>query len=349
VNFYASIMLHDFGDRSGMNEMESEDQSLAALYTFGGTDTFAGAYQAWMNSGKTPGIGISVNALAHRNVQAYEFEGDCYEAIYNASGDNEIISMVNDCYHSRTAVKKYQLPLALRSKNEGNGKVVVSRPDSGDPLQEVMFIIQTAIDAGLYENVELEGKTWTTGTFLKFIEGDGMTYEVMEMIIRHLLDNGHIPWAWGLFGQGGGQRNFLKRDNLSAKFALCAIGVEDEGRVKFSDTFGKTTLPGPFKILRTPEALAAKRTVVFRNEEGIDARVVYYNGRQFNGEIGSWAGPGMFDDFNVIKERSHEQFDTYPKTLHTETNHGYPASVAIIEKRRELLEQYAPDKNTADY
>jgi hypothetical protein len=33
---------------------------------------------------------------------------------------------------------------------------------------------------------------------------------------------GFAPHGWGLFGVGGGLRNGLKRDNISAKYALCS-------------------------------------------------------------------------------------------------------------------------------
>ena len=57
------------------------------------------------------GIFSSVNALAHRNVQSFEKEFDCYKAIYDSCGDGEIISMVDDCYDAKFAVRNYLLPL----------------------------------------------------------------------------------------------------------------------------------------------------------------------------------------------------------------------------------------------
>ena len=63
--FVASLMLTDFGDRAGFTLEESEELGMAHLYTFNGTDTCSGAYQAWKNAGETP-VGCSVNALAHR-------------------------------------------------------------------------------------------------------------------------------------------------------------------------------------------------------------------------------------------------------------------------------------------
>lgn len=343
VSFIASTMLTDFGDRAGICLMESEDQGLSALYTFPGTDTFAGGYQAWKNSNETPGVCFSVNALAHRNVQAYEYEKDAYVAIFEKS-PGEFASMVADCYSYRVAVKKYLVELAKRAIAENTGTVVVGRPDSGIALDEVMFLIETAIAEGLCVRRMINGREWIGGTTLRFIEGDGMTHESMWEIMMAMIEKGYIPWEWGLFGQGGGQRNNLKRDNLSAKYALCAMGNNYDGVVKFSDTFGKTTLPGPFKILRSKDAFDSKRTIVFAHEEGDDAMVMFYDGT-----IERFFGPGMMEDFLTIKNRANEQFNSYPKTLHTEDNHGYPASEAIINKRKELLLKYAPDKDTAAY
>ena len=347
VNFFASILLTDFGDRAGMNATESEDQGMAGLYTFPGTDTVCGAYQAWMNSDKTIGLSSSVYALAHRNVQAYDNENGAYKSSYEVAENGDYISQVNDCYGSRNSVKKYHVPLALRSKAENNGKILVSRPDSGVALDEILYIIHQAIENGLFEKVTFAGSTkeWICGTYLHFIAGDGLTHSTLLALLQTIIDLGFVPWTWGLFGMGGGKRNGLKRDNISAKYALCAMGNEYTGVVKFSDTFGKTTLPGPFKVLRSAEALANNKTIVFAHEPGENAMVVYYDGLA---EIDFFDG-GMLDSFVTIKERSHEQFDTMPKSLGTIENHNYPASDEVIAERKRLLTKYAPDKDTANY
>ena len=79
--FLAGLMLHNFGCRAGMVPQESEWMGSDALYIFSGTDTFSGAYQAWKNSGESTGIASSVFALAHRNVQGYEYEEDCHRKL----------------------------------------------------------------------------------------------------------------------------------------------------------------------------------------------------------------------------------------------------------------------------
>jgi len=164
-------------------------------------------------------------------------------------------------------------------------------------------------------------------------------------IIEALLEEGFAPYGFGLFGVGGGLRNSLKRDNLSAKYALASKGLNREGVVKFSETLGKTTLPGPFKILRTPEALANSKTIVFDTEAGEDAMVEYFNGININKPFGI----GQDDNFLTIKNRKDNEFNSMPLTLETKSNNNYPASEKIINMRYELLEKYAPQKSKDNY
>lgn len=344
LNFYASIMLTDFGDRAGLTLEESEEQGLNHLYTFGGTDTFSGAYQAWKNSNEAIGIYSSVNALAHRNVQAYKKEFDCYKAIYDAIKNNQIASMVNDCYDAKYSTRNMLLPLALRSKAENNGKIVVARPDSSTPEytmeQQILEICEMGVENGLSDTIVTSTGTWKTGTYLKFLDGDGETFDGMFAIIDKLIEQKFAFYTWGLFGMGGTLRNNLKRDNLSAKYALSSVGAKNRGVVKFSENIGKGTLPGPFKLLRSKEALSNKTTIVFEDEEGEDALVPYFNGVNIYKPFGE----GQDDDFLDIKKRKEEQILTMPLSIGTVENHNYPASAKIMKLKAELLHEYRHNK-----
>lgn len=338
VHMAASSMLTDFGARAAIHATETEILGMYSLITFPGTDSCQAGYQAWKNSNHTPGLSLSVKALAHRNIQGYENEKDCHEAIYNAAEDGDINSDVADCYDFYHSVEFNLLPLALRSRDTGRNIVVTGRPDSGDALAQVLWMCNLAVKHGLFYEIEIDGKKWKCGTWLRFIEGDGMTFEMMDKIIDALIDEGFVFWEWGLFGQGGGQRNGIKRDNTSTKFALCAKGLDDKPVVKLSEHIGKTTLPGPFKVLRTPEALAAKKTVVHISEPGESALVLYYDGTNLDKPF----GPGQYDNFLDIKNRVRENFDKMP--LNLETEHGAPASDLIVQMRLDLVRKYAPEK-----
>ena len=344
-DFKARLMVHNFGDRAGICPQESEWLGETACLSFAGTDTFAGGYCHWKNSGEAIGSALSVAALAHRNVQSYDVEFDCFHALYEDLKNDEIGSFVADCNDFFKAVytveadgtvnRKCLLGLALRSKNEGTGKIVVARPDSDIAVEQVLWICRLAKEHGLYREIHINGKTYYGATTLKFIEGDGMTWREMREINAALLAENFLPWEWGLYGVGGGLRNHISRDNGSFKYALCSVGEENSGRVKFSETAGKSTLAGPFKLLRDAEALKNGRTIVFWNEDGEDARVVYYNGleEQFFGDV-------MFENNLDAKARIRQQMETMPKRLVNDI----PASEAVLNKRIELLKKYAPEK-----
>jgi nicotinamide phosphoribosyltransferase len=344
LNFWASIMITDFGDRAGMTSQESEDLGMVHLYTFGGTDTFSGAYQAWKNSGEAIGIFSSVNALAHRNVQSYIKENDCYNAIYDSCKNGEIVSMVDDCYDAKNSVHNMLLPLALKSLKSGNGKVVVARPDSSkdgySTLDQIIEICDLSVENGLFTEITTKTGTWKCGTLFHFLDGDGKSCEDILEEIDALIELGYAFYTWGLFGQGGGLRNNLKRDNLSAKYALSSVGAENRPVVKFSETIGKGTLPGPFKLLRSKSALSDKVTICFEHEDGEDAMVTYFDGTSIYKPFGE----GQDDDFLIIKSRIREQMKNMPLSLGTPENHNYPASKEIMVTKQALLIEYAPNK-----
>ena len=345
--FKASLRLHNFGCRAGAVPQESEWLGEAALLVFPGTDTFAGGYQAWENSNRTPGMFFSVDALAHRNVQSFETEDECFQNLFNVTGDNAIISNVADCYSFYDATERKLIPLALECKrifeNGGGFKVIVDRPDSGNALEQVTWACRTAHKFGLSEEITINGKTWRKATHFKVLEGDGMTFKDMIEIDNALVEQGFIPDSWLVYGVGGGLRK-LSRDDFSAKYALCAVGENNSPRCKFSEEIGKTTLPGPFKLLRSEEALKNKKTIAFETEEGEDALVLYYDGT--SPEV---FGEGMLDNFLTIKDRIRREFNKMPKTLCTKQNNFTPATDLVREKRFELLEKYSPKKLKQNY
>jgi nicotinamide phosphoribosyltransferase len=343
-DFKARLMLHNFGDRSGMVPQESDWLGETALLSFSGSDTFSGGYCAWKNSNETKGTVVSILALAHRNVESYETEFDCFHALYEYMQNDELGSFVADCNNFKKAIltvdnnginPRCLLGLALRSYAEKNGKIVVARPDSGVAVEQVLWLCRLAKEHGLYREIDINGKIYYGATFLRFIEGDGMTWEEMQEINDALLAENFLPWEWGLYGCGGGLRNRLSRDNGSFKYGLCSVGFEKSGRVKFSETPGKSTLPGPFKLLRNEEALKNGRTIVMWDEEGVDAREVYYNGLEKN-----FFGRPMFDNNLDYKATIQQQLATMPKRLPKDI----PASEKVINRRLELLMKHAPEK-----
>lgn len=329
----AQIMMHDFGGRAAMCNEESESLGLVHLLCFGGTDTFAGAYQAWMN-GAASYVGGSVWALAHRIVQGFVKEGDCYENIYENAPNNSIISMVADCYDYKKAVLKYLIPLALRSKAEGNGKIVVVRPDSGDAKEQILWTLIEADKAGL---VVTQPDGLKACPYLRIIEGDSMNYSTMTRINEAVIRAGYAPHLCYIYGVGGYLRNSITRDDMSTKYALCAVGCDKRYVVKVSEVAGKTTLPD-CSVVRDTVALESGFTIRSNDEHNWagdlygekDIHQVYYD---WDGTQKSPFSAAMDDNFNIVQARVIKEFNTRPGI-------GGKISGMLSTERAKILEQY---------
>lgn len=306
--FFARLMVHDFGDRAATCPQESELVAKVHNYVWFGTDTFRAAFQNWKN-GANPAMGSSVKALAHRIVQGFENEFDCYQNMYDKADHGEFLSMVGDCYDYWNALENKLIPLALQSKADGSGKVIVCRPDSGDSLEMVLGTLKRARDAGLMEQMPTQIKDYMyVSTTLRFIVGNGESFDSVKTIVESCLTEGFIPWRCGIFGIGGHLRNNINRDHMSTKFALCSVGEENRPVIKLSEERGKQTLP-LVKVCRNELALKSGITIALPDEPlGKDSLVTYYDGSQ-----DAPFGPGFTDDFNTCEARVIQEFDKMPK------------------------------------
>jgi nicotinamide phosphoribosyltransferase len=325
--FMARLLIHDFGDRAAACPQESEILAKVHNYVFFGTDTFRAAYQNWKN-GAPAAFGSSVKALAHRIVQGFEKEADCYQNMYDTAGNNEFLSMVGDCYDYHHALTHSLIPLAQKAKAEKNGKVVVARPDSGDSLAMVLDTLELATFAGLMDNyLCADGEERKISTTLRFIVGNGESFETCKNIMVECLRHGFVPWRCGIFGVGGHLRNNINRDHLSTKFALCAVGENSRPVIKLSEEIGKRTLP-KVKVLRDKNSLTSGTTIVLPSEAGSDSLVEYYNGSKE-----APFGPGFQDDFLTIERRVVAGFNEMPVT-------AGKTSDAVKTQVEELVQTY---------
>lgn len=306
--FLARLMIHDFGDRAAASPMETELVGRVHNYVWFGTDSFRAAYQNWKN-GAPPAFGSSVKALAHRIVQGYKNEGDCYHNMYESADNHELLSMVGDCYDYWNALDSYLIPLAQRAKKDGSGKTVVARPDSGDSIDMVVGTLQRAKNAGLMdEHLCADGTTRYTSTTLRYIVGNGESFDTVMQITETCLNAGFLPWRCGIYGVGGHLRNNINRDHMSTKFALCSVGNNSRPVIKLSNSPGKQTLPES-KVLRDEFSLTSGVTLTLPTEPGDDSLVLYYDG-----SLDEPFGSGFTDDFSVCENRVIKDFDEMPKT-----------------------------------
>lgn len=327
VDSIARTLLVDFGDRAGFSQNESELLGMAHLYTFSGTDNLSGNYKAFRQSGEIQGN--SILALAHRNVQAFSEENLCHVALNKTLKKGDLGSFVSDLNCYKTAIEEFITPIILENKEAKNNKIVVARPDSGDVKEQVIWTLNYWGKLGLMDKLSKSGKL--SSSYCKLILADGLTLVDMLDIIDLITDHGFLFYECVTFGSGGGLRNLLKRDNLSSKYALSSIGTKNRGVAKFSEDEGKGTLPGPFKLLRTHEALLNRETIVHISEPGENALLVHYDGSNVAAPFYS----PMFEDFVTVSNRIKDQMKSMPKKL-TSLGDPFPASSKILETLKEL-------------
>jgi nicotinamide phosphoribosyltransferase len=241
VQFAISIMCHDFGDRAGACEMESEVLGMAHNMVFPGTDTVAGSYLDWKDTQTS--FGCSIHALAHRTVTGFQSEPKCHSALYELGKTTGITAHVSDTNDFFKMVSKLGDRLANEWSEDSN--VIVARPDSGDPLTCIKHVLDVCESNNLFE----ESDGFKCATRLRWIEGDGMDWETMINIINYCIRRGWSPFASGAFGVGGHLRNSIKRDHIGLSYKLAEVGTEGRGTCKRSETLAKTSIPGEVQVI----------------------------------------------------------------------------------------------------
>ena len=341
----AQWVIHDFGMRASSCAEESELLGRAHLLVFHGTDTFNAAYQAW-KMGCHSITGKSILALAHRIVQGYSNEGDCYK---NLISQDNIGSFVADCYNFKNAVKEYLIPLAQANRDN----TIVVRPDSGNHLDNVEFIVTEAIKAGLsstYRPYANSSEERTCGKGISFISGDSMNPSKVDAVMQMLNKMGCDPIKWGLFGVGGYGRNTPNRDILSSAYKLASKG-NNIPVMKLSETLGKMSVPGPTYLLdpRTSgKSVLIKSTnsqIKFFKENHYFSdrmRTYYCYGRPIDNSFSEFC----YEHFSNKQTRTIKEFDDYEKFSKNRPDYGMPNDTCLsdtILRMQKLLHDHYQD------
>lgn len=252
--------LHDFGGR-GVSSFESAGIGGAAhLVNFLGTDTIAalthiaqhyspeGAYKSYE---KTPGF--SIPAMEHSTVTAWgrKGEAEAYQNMIRSNPEYKLIACVSDSYNIFEAVENIWAD-ELVDEVKASGKTIVIRPDSGDPVEVNLKILQI-----LERKVGM--RTNTKGykvlpKYFRIIQGDGNDDEGDIAKILSALQKERFSATNIAFGMGGGLLQKLDRDTQRFAFKLCAIKRSgtwhDVRKEPITDT-GKSSKAGRLDLMRT--------------------------------------------------------------------------------------------------
>jgi len=303
VNFAASIMTHDFGDRAGICSMESEVMGMAHILVAPGSDTFCAGYLDWKENGEVPRM-ASLHALAHRTIMGYMRENDCHAALYRLGKTTGITAHVSDTYDYFRQVEWYGEMLTGEWSEDEN--VLVARPDSGDIVKCILHVLKVCEKHNLYEVDPDSGLKMATR--LRWIGSDSVTWDIMIQVIHAVIAAGWSPFASGAFGMGGHLRNSISRDHSGTSMKLCAVGNGDRPTVKKSQDAAKSSIPSVVKVIDNGNNSDVS-TVYGVNEQctGENLLKVWFDGINANDLAYAFRAPAL-ETSSVVRDRITNDF-----------------------------------------
>lgn len=245
--------LHDFGAR-GVGAFEQAGIGGAAhLVNFMGTDTITGVLFARKYYGADM-AGFSIPASEHSTMTAWgeDHEADAYANMIEQFAGGGLFAVVSDSYDIDNAVRNIW-GRQLRDAVRASGGTLVVRPDSGDPVETPIQVIEELAEAfGTTTN----GKGFRVlADCVRVIQGDGIVPQQIEDILTRLEEKGYSAENIA-FGMGAGLLQKVDRDTYS--FAMKANARLDADAI-WNDVYKRPA------TMRSKSSKAGRQAVVSVN------------------------------------------------------------------------------------
>jgi len=215
--------LHDFGYRGVSSYQSAMIGGMAHLVNFMGTDTTAGIEGAWKwydPEGKKEMPAFSIPASEHSTITSWgrKHEKEAFEnMLNNFAKPGRIMACVSDSYDIWRAVSELWGE-QLRQKIIESGATIVVRPDSGDPVETPIKVVEL-LDEKFGSKINSKG--YKILNHVRVIQGDGITINDMEKILYGLKLKGYSADNIA-FGMGAGLLQKLNRDTYKFAFKCSA-------------------------------------------------------------------------------------------------------------------------------
>ncbi len=272
---YNPFALNDFGGRGVSAHEGAEIGGAAHGIVFLGSDTMEcipWIEKNYYTDDKIPGFGElgilhSVFATEHSTTisRGEERELDAIEFFLNVVPDDMIISMVIDSYDPERFIKEY-IGKHFKKKILGRAGKTVFRPDSGEPVEMALNVVQWlwdifggSINAAGYKVLNPK---------VGVIYGDGISittiYKILEALALHGFSVENI-----IFGMGGKLLQGVNRDDQSWAMKPSFVSVNGVGKDIFKKPKtdgGKASKRGRLKLIKRDGVYMT----VNKSEEGED-------------------------------------------------------------------------------
>ncbi|XP_074626775.1 nicotinamide phosphoribosyltransferase-like [Acropora palmata] len=219
--------LHDFGFRGSTSVEAASLGGAAHLVNFLGSDTVAGMILA-RNYYGCEIAGFSIPAAEHSTITTWGRHGES-KAFRNMLEQfpSGLVACVSDSYNIWEACEKYwgeQLKELVVNRGKDNNGVLVIRPDSGDPAEVVVKVLE--ILRGKFGSEKNSKGFYMLPPYLRIIQGDGISYEtlteILESMKRHKWSADNIA-----FGSGGALLQKIDRDTQKCAYKCCFAVIND--------------------------------------------------------------------------------------------------------------------------
>jgi nicotinamide phosphoribosyltransferase len=216
--------LHDFGSRGTTSSEQSRFLGLAHLLSFNGTDTIGAVDLGMQFYGLTPiDFAGSVVAAEHSTVTSWgydlEAEKKSFLNVVETFKNTIVFSFVSDSYDYKRFVDQVWCAPEIVAKLKSYNLTGVIRPDSGDPIEMVLYALDKASIAYGYE---VNSKGYKVLKNVAVIQGDGMRYKSLVELYEAVIEVGYSPENV-VVGMGGGLLQSHQRDDMSWSYKLCQI------------------------------------------------------------------------------------------------------------------------------
>lgn len=216
--------LHDFGSRGVSSTESSVLGGMAHMTAFFGTDNVPALWGAkkWYPELE----GYSIPAMEHSTVTSWGDKGEA-DAFKNMleKYPTGLVACVSDSYDLYNAVDNIW-GNELKDVVETRDGLVVIRPDSGDPVQNVLYCLES-LDRSYGSTVNDKG--FKVLNKVRVIQGDGIDETMVKGICEAVISRGYSIDNVA-FGMGGALLQHCDRDWLRWAMKCSAIRVNGEWR-----------------------------------------------------------------------------------------------------------------------
>jgi nicotinamide phosphoribosyltransferase len=284
--------LHDFGARGTTSEEQAQIGGAAHLINFMGTDTMTALPFLTKYYSADTAAGFSIPASEHSTITAWGGPENEVKAFSNMldqfAKPGALLACVSDSYDIYNACENLW-GTELRDKVINSGATLVIRPDSGDPVDVTMNVIEILGEKFGYT---INNKGYKVLNYVRIIQGDGVDLNIIRRILAFYKLNG---WSADniAFGMGAGLLQKLNRDTLGYAMKANAIKIDDRITGVYKKPVTDPDKASKFGVQSVTKDFTSYERYGNSKLESNILKSVFENGRFTN-----------YTDFSEIRERA---------------------------------------------